>query len=143
MKKIILILIVLFIVNKNINAASDLFVFDENRIENELQEATELNNLVEDNSANFTIEKITNFNSFDFNKPLVPTNDIWENMKWGAFAWGFCCYPVGCLVIFLDSNRTNDDYRSYFIGLGANFALGVIAYVVFVAVAVSSSMFYW
>lgn len=47
--------------------------------------------------------------------PLAP-NFGFDDMDWGAFAWGFCCSPVGFFVVAINSNKDNDQKASFWIG---------------------------
>lgn len=49
-----------------------------------------------------------------------------DDMDWGAFAWGFCCCPVGFFVVAVNGNKDNDQKLSYWIGFGVSTLISVI-----------------
>jgi len=50
-----------------------------------------------------------------------------DDMDWGSFAWGFCCWPVGLFVVVLNKNKDSDQKLSYFIGIVTGLVLGGIS----------------
>lgn len=39
-----------------------------------------------------------------------------DDMEWGPFAWGFCCWPVGFFVVAINSNKSKNEKLSFWIG---------------------------
>lgn len=58
-----------------------------------------------------------------------------EDMDWAAFAWGFCCCPVGLFVVALNKDKEQEQKMSYWIGVGTNVVLSTISSIVRVAAA--------
>jgi hypothetical protein len=52
-----------------------------------------------------------------------------QDMDWGSFAWGFCCWPVGFFVVAINPNKSNDQKLSFWIGLVTNAVVGAITVV--------------
>jgi len=43
-----------------------------------------------------------------------------DDMDWGSFAWGFCCFPVGFFVVAINGNKSSDQKLSFWIGTGVS-----------------------
>lgn len=50
-----------------------------------------------------------------------------NDMDWGSFAWGFCCWPIGFFVVAINSNKSNDQKLSFWIGTGVSVVLSAIS----------------
>jgi hypothetical protein len=61
--------------------------------------------------------------------PFSPQFDF-DSMDWGAFAWGFCCWPIGIFTVLLNNNKDSDSKISYFIGI-------------LTAVVISAPSYFW
>jgi hypothetical protein len=48
-------------------------------------------------------------------------------MEWGSFAWGFCCWPVGFFVVAINSNKSQNEKISFWIGMGVSVVLTAIS----------------
>jgi hypothetical protein len=51
-----------------------------------------------------------------------------EDMDWGSFAWGFCCFPIGFFVVAINSNKSNDQKLSFWIGAIVSTVTSAITY---------------
>ncbi len=60
--------------------------------------------------------EFTNLNS-SFNGRSMAAGFDFDDIEWDAFAWGFCCFPVGMFTVVLNDESTNDDKASYWIGV--------------------------
>lgn len=123
MKKLLILIFTFFAISSF--AADNLFVLDESKVDNAVSEATSLNDYLE-NTELKTIDELSleeksarvyNLNNFDSKKPLTPMFDGLDDMNWTSFAWGFCCWPVGFIIIILNNNHDNDSKVSYLIGV--------------------------
>ena len=50
-----------------------------------------------------------------------------EDMDWTAFAWGFCCCPIGFFTIAIKDDKSNEEKISFWIGVAVNFVLGALS----------------
>jgi hypothetical protein len=50
-----------------------------------------------------------------------------DDMEWGSFAWGFCCWPVGFFVVSINSDKSKDEKLSFWIGTGVSVVLSAIS----------------
>lgn len=127
MKKILsLAFAFLVAVQINVNATdAGEFSFNETEFHNELSALTEMENLAKtqgltysslqsnDKYANLLTEMSMNQASFSF-----------EDIDWGAFAWGFCCWPVGFFVVAINKNKDSDQKLSFWIGVITSAVVG-------------------
>lgn len=83
-------------------------------------------------------------NMHGFTLSTVETSDKWstqiaglglqqaswsiDDMDWGSFAWGFCCFPIGFFVVAINSNKSNDQKLSFWIGTGVGVVFSAISY---------------
>jgi hypothetical protein len=51
-----------------------------------------------------------------------------EDMDWGSFAWGFCCFPIGFFVVAINGNKSNDQKLSFWIGAIVSTVTSAITY---------------
>jgi hypothetical protein len=70
-------------------------------------------------------EKLTttlNLANFNANAASFTFDDI----NWKAFAWGFCCWPIGLFTVVFKSSSTREDKISFFIGWGTIVVLNLV-----------------
>jgi hypothetical protein len=150
MKRIFTIIIALGFIFKASASNADLFSYDLSEINTELSDLEVVENVIAQNQ-NSTIDeinrKIINNNllnsSFDTNykSSLMVRNAFTiDDMDWGAFGWGFCCWPVGLFVVATNNDKEQSQKKSYWIGCGSAIVLDVIAFVVLL---VSDSYYYY
>lgn len=133
MKKLLLVaaLFVAAISNKSIASSADLFAYDDNQVTVELAQVTTIENYVtthEDVTLTILQSDATIVNQLDLAKFNSSTASFtFDDMNWKAFAWGFCCFPIGGAIgiftVLLKDDSTREDKISYFIGLGVGFIL--------------------
>ena len=93
----------------NVSASNaDLFSYDLSKITSELSDLEVVENIIDQNQ-NSTVEEINtqiiknNFLSSSFetnyNSSLALRAGLIDEMDWASFAWGFCCWPVGFLLL--------------------------------------------
>lgn len=49
-----------------------------------------------------------------------------DDMDWGAFAWGLLCCPIGFFVVAINGNKTSDQKASFWIGWGVGAVLNIL-----------------
>lgn len=135
MKKIIFslaLLVGLGASNMAFSSNADLFSYDKATIDNEFEEINKLESFVESNGMISYSELSTQENPGEFqlnwnqyNADASPMFGI-ADMDWGAFAWGFCCWPVGLFTVLFNSNKDSYSKTSYLIGVLTTAVLGAI-----------------
>tara|TARA_B100001564_G_scaffold184086_1_gene154713 strand:+ start:404 stop:832 length:429 start_codon:yes stop_codon:yes gene_type:complete len=136
MKKIsTLILAFAFIFNVSASNA-DLFSYDLSEISTELSDLDIVENIIAQDQ-NSTVEEIntqiTNNNflssSFEtsYNSSLALRAGLIDDMDWGSFAWGFCCWPIGFFVVITNKDKDSNQKKSFWVGLGTSFVLSLIS----------------
>ncbi len=107
-------------------AAEDMFAYDEEKVEQSLQELSDLDAYVEAHEgtrlttilsqrelkSRFKVNYYAASDALQYDS----FNDWINEMDWGSFAWGFCCGPCGVGIVLL-SDSTNDQVRSSLLGL--------------------------
>lgn len=137
MKKILLTMIACVLVS-GVSFASntDLFELNESKIQAEFSELNALETYVDMN------EHVTIQNIYTENSALVAGMNLaynpegmmghnrfsLEEMEWGSFAWGFCCWPIGVFTVLLNKDKGSNHKISYFIGWGVSAVLGAVTY---------------
>ena len=136
MKKIsTLLLAFAFIFNVSASNA-DLFSYDLSEITTELSDLEVVENLIDQNQ-NSTVEEINtqiiknNFLSTSFetnySSSLALRAGLIDDMDWAAFAWGFCCWPVGFFVVVTNKDKDSNQKKSFWVGLGTSVVLSLIS----------------
>lgn len=131
MKKLLLAVLTLTAVQFTAIAGSaDLFDLDETALTEEFTSLNQLEEYVLGQSGNLTLQQVTmqddqllnrlNLNSEELNSNMFrPNFDLFTDIEWAAFAWGFCCGPVGVLIVLL-GNKGNEYIISSLIGWGVS-----------------------
>jgi len=109
-------------------STADIFQLDETKVSTELADLTEMETYVEANLGitQSDLEKEGQFLAANLN---ANTTDAFANaytlddMDWGSFAWGFCCWPVGLFVVAFNTEKTQDQKTSFWIGT----VVGIVA----------------
>lgn len=118
-------------------STADLFAFNEASIEAEFSEITAFETFVVENNgmtyadmqANGALSQFSlDFNTFDASAaPMFG----FEDLDWGSFLWGFCCFPCGAIIgvftVLLNDNKDSDSRMSYFIGAGVGFIISAVS----------------
>ena len=122
MRKIVLLFFVgvLFTSSSAFAGKSNLFDIDDNKINEVFQELEELEEYVFESKLSLAeVEATTDFSVNQISETYSPfqTNFSFESIDWGLFLWGFCCWPVGLLVMLMNEEKqTADHFISW--GLG-------------------------
>lgn len=116
----------LFITQLLFAGSKELFELDEAKVEASVAEATQLETYITNNEltiselmTNENSIKVFNLSNFETKKPISPVFDDINDIDWGSFAWGFCCWPIGFFTVILNNNKDNDAKISYLIGIVA------------------------
>ena len=121
----------------NVSASNaDLFSYDLSKITSELSDLEVVENIIDQNQ-NSTVEEINtqiiknNFLSTSFetnySSSLALRAGLIDDMDWAAFAWGFCCWPVGFFVVVTNKDKDSNQKKSFWVGLGTSVVLSLIS----------------
>lgn len=137
MKKLLLATVACFVfVSSSYATNADLFELNEEKINTEFAELNELETYVSMNE-NVTIHSIYSENagivdglnlSYGPEGMMARNGFTLDDMEWGSFAWGFCCWPIGLFTVLLNDDKGSNHKISYFIGIGTSFVLGGVGY---------------
>ena len=136
MKKIITSMaLILMLSGLTIAGNSSLFSYDKSELETEFAEIQLLEDMVLSNH-DLTINDFQNMEiawldnvDLEVMKSTSPVNAMFsiDDMDWGAFAWGFCCCPVGFFVVAIDDSASQDSKTSYWVGVIVNAVLSAVS----------------
>ncbi len=113
------------------NTAS-LFQYDKASVESEFSELNQLEQYVHNHESGSIrnmehLSKVMGVMQDDEEAASSDNGFAMDDMDWGAFAWGFCCCPIGFFTVAINSNKTNDQKLSYWIGVGVSTVLSAIS----------------
>jgi hypothetical protein len=136
MKKLLLAIVACFVFTSlSYGTNSDLFELDEAKINAEFTELNELETYVSMNE-NVTIHTVYEQNaglvagmnlSYGPEGMMARNGFSLDDMEWGSFAWGFCCWPIGIFTVLLNNDKGSNHKISYFIGLGTAVVLSALS----------------
>lgn len=113
---------------------ADLFQIDDQAIQTELSELTQLESLVAENPA-LTYNEISSSLDFELESnsyALMASKFTLDDMEWIPFLWGFLCCPVGLFVVVTNDSSTKDEKTSYWLGVAANVVIsGIVNIIVY------------
>jgi hypothetical protein len=132
MKKLLLSIMACGVYMMSFASNADLFDYNRSAIENNLSEITAIENVVVSNNYSYADLK-NNYDgtiNVDFSGLANPAGMMFgfEDIQWGSFAWGFCCWPVGIFTVLLNKNKDSNHKISFFIGLGTAIVLSIPGY---------------
>lgn len=124
MKKIILSLSLMLMASWSMatTTASD-FILDEQTFQSEM---AALDQLEQELSAPTFTTASSNSSVLFAQHGLQQSAFGFDDMEWGPFAWGFCCWPVGFFVVAINSNKSKNEKLSFWIGMGVSAVLSAI-----------------
>ena len=124
MKKIILTLSICFMASWSMatTTASD-FMLDEQTFQSEM---AALDQLEQELSAPTFTATSTNNTVLFAQHGLQQSAFGLDDMEWGPFAWGFCCWPVGFFVVAINSNKSKNEKLSFWIGTAVSVVFSAI-----------------
>jgi len=98
-------------------------------LESEFESLTILDQYVEEsNGITYTeLSTLNLFDDYDSKYTASSGQDVVSSMDWGAFAWGFCCCPIGFFVVAVNSDKSQDEKMSYWIGVIVSSILSIIS----------------
>lgn len=111
---------------------ADLFSYDEAAITEEFSDLTALEGYVMTNQEVTFNDLVVSDQLASFNLDENILSGVaspmfgFEDIDWGSFAWGFCCWPIGLFVVVFNSNKDSDQKLSFWIGLGVSWAMSLI-----------------
>jgi len=118
-------------------STSDLFQLDEASINAEFAEINNFESFVVSNDflsyadmqqSGALSQFALNFDNFD--ATAAPMFGF-EDMDWGSFLWGFCCFPCGALIgiftVLLNDDKGSDSKLSYAIGAGVGLVVSSLS----------------
>lgn len=113
-----------------ISAIND-FSYDKIELSENFSEIDLISNYIDQNE--ITFNELSKNHLFEGNIELtnqisVKPNLKFEDVDWGAFAWGFCCFPVGIFTVLINDKKDQKSKDSLWAGLGASSILSSLAY---------------
>jgi len=111
-------------------STASMFEFDETRMNDQLQPAVELESYLNDHpEVSMTHLEGQGFSAINkgFDNRTFSAGFDFDDMEWGAFAWGFCCWPVGFFTVAINDETTKDEKASYWIGVVVSAVVGGLA----------------
>lgn len=130
MKKIQIVIFLVLMQFQLFSSNFDLFSYDKEKLEMEFTELNEIEDYVIVNNypAYFEVSnklELQNFQNIDLKNPLG--TQFFDEMDWGAFAWGFCCCPVGFFVVAINKEKDDLAKESYWTGVIVSTILNLIS----------------
>lgn len=122
-------------------ASESEFSYDKNALTTEFSQLDKIETYVEKNNVSYT--ELSNSPVFEGNIELtnaiaVKPNLKFEDVDWGSFAWGFCCWPVGIFTVLINDDKDQNSKNSFWAGLGGSVIAYSVAYVVVFAISIGS-----
>jgi len=127
MKKLMLLALVCFIgMQTNVKAenATD-FSFDETEFHQEMSALTEVEQIAKSQGLTYhSLQSHDKYASLLTEMGMTQASFGFEDIDWGSFAWGFCCWPVGFFVVAINKNKDSDQKLSFWIGVITSAVVG-------------------
>lgn len=129
MKKLIYTLLILSVPALTFAGNSE-FSYDKAALSNEFSQLDKVVSYVE--KTDVTYSELSKSPVFEGNLQLtdhiaIQPNFSFDDMDWKAFAWGFCCWPIGAFIYLLPSkDKSQEEKTSFFIGFLTGVVLGAI-----------------
>ncbi|MDA7501717.1 hypothetical protein N8482_00420 [Chitinophagales bacterium] len=126
----LLALLIYFACSLSLSASSaDLFSYDKGALETEMSSLNQLEQLVKAQPG-VSAELLAFESNLNVNLASgygAAADFSIDEMEWDAFAWGFCCWPVGFFLVAINDEASRDEKTSYWIGLIVSAVLGGIS----------------
>ena len=131
MKKIFYLFSLLALPLFGISATND-FSYDKNQLSSQFSNLEQVSIFVEQN--NVTYSELSKNPLFEGNLDLtnhisVKPNLKFEEIDWGAFAWGFCCYPIGIFTVLINDKKDQKSKESFWAGVGTSIIVSTASYI--------------
>ena len=129
MKKLVYSLLIMAIPALSFAGSSE-FSYDKDALSTEFSQLDQVATFVDKNNVSYA--ELTNTHVFEGNLELtnhiaVKPNFGFDDMDWKAFAWGFCCWPIGIFLYMLPSrDKSSEEKTSFWIGALTGVVLGAI-----------------
>ncbi len=117
------------------------FAYDKNELNRDFSTLNELSAYVDQSGETYSEmpkSKIFQENFELTNDVLVKPNLKMDAVDWGAFAWGFCCWPIGVFVIAINDDKDKDSKNSFVAGIASSVIVSTVAYIAFYAIVITS-----
>ena len=117
------------------------FSYDKNSLTNEFSQLDKVDAYVDQTNVSYT--ELANSPVFKGNIELtnaiaVKPNLKFEDVNWGAFAWGFCCWPVGVFTVLINDNKDKMAKDSFWAGIASAAIASAVSYVAVYAIIIAS-----
>lgn len=145
MKKIIYVFSLLVFPFLGVSSAAD-FSYDKTDLSEKFSYINEISDFVDQSGV--TYSELSSNPLFTGNIELTNSINVKPNLKfgeldWGAFAWGFCCFPVGIFAVLINDKKDIKSKESFLAGWGASMIASSLAYGGLYAYVIFSSGFYY
>lgn len=103
-------------------ASDNEFSYDKNSLTNEFSQLDKVDAYVDQTNVSYT--ELANSPVFKGNIEItnaiaVKPNLKFEDVDWGSFAWGFCCWPVGVFTVLINDDEDQNSKNSFWAGLAS------------------------
>ncbi len=122
------------------------FSYDKSSLTNEFRQLDKVAAYVDETNISYT--ELSNSHIFKGNIELtnaiaVKPNLKFEDVDWGAFAWGFCFWPIGIFTVILKEDADKNSKNSFFAGIASKYIATGVAYVIIYAYSLSSGFAFY
>ena len=127
-----LIVFILFLNSSLVNLAlANEFEYDKNALSTEFSELDKISAYVEENNITYTqLSTNPEFKGVALTNVIsVKPNLTFDEVDWGSFAWGFCCWPVGIFTVLINDNKDKNSKDSFWAGVGTIAIAGSVSYI--------------
>lgn len=117
------------------------FEYDKGELQSEFRTLDNLSSYLD--KTNLSYAQVSELNLFEGDLELTNSLALKPNLKldevdWGAFAWGFCCWPIGIFTVAINDDKDKNSKNSFVAGVVSSVIAGAVAYVVFYAATIVS-----
>lgn len=129
MKKLIYTLLILGVPALSFAGSSE-FSYDKDALTTDFSQLDKVSSFVE--TSDVTYSELSKSPVFEGNLQLtnhiaIQPNFGFDDIDWKAFAWGFCCWPIGIFLYILPSrDKSSEEKTSFWIGLLTSVVLSAI-----------------
>ncbi len=120
-------------------ASNNDFSYDKNALADEFNELNKVSTYVDETKVFY--HELSNSHVFEGKIELTNTialkpNLKFEDMDWGAFAWGFCCWPIGIFTVVINDEKDKNSKHSYIAGIASRAIATGVVYVAYIALII-------
>jgi hypothetical protein len=140
MKKLIYSFLILALPTFSLAGDTD-FSYDKSSLISEFSQLDKVADYVDETNVSYT--ELSNSPVFEGNIELtnaiaVKPNLKFEDVDWGAFAWGFCCWPIGIFTVILKDDVDKNSKNSFFAGIASATIATTVSYIAVYVIAIAS-----